>query len=124
MKVVGIGLYILVCLIGLMMILWGAMIGFLGMGPDGSIDSISIRIGGVGGFLLGVVYITPVWGFSRKSLIFVYAIAAMLAAGICVWGYFSDSKIIWNSWRDPALAVLLLLVCPLTLSVIAFIQRE
>jgi hypothetical protein len=124
MKAIGICLYILICLIGFMMILWGAMIGFLGMGPDGGIDSISIRIGGVGGFLLGVVYITPVLRFSRKSLIFVYAIAAILATGICVWGYFSDNKMIWNSWRDPALAALLLLACPLTLSAIAFIQRE
>ncbi|MGA2799298.1 MAG: hypothetical protein ABSE63_17085 [Thermoguttaceae bacterium] len=123
-KAIGIGLYILTSIIGLCSIFSGAFLGFMGLGPDGSVDSVNLRIWGVAIFFLGAIYVTPVLAFSRKSLILGYAIAAIFITVVGVSSFMTEKSIIWNSWMDWVLMACLMLVCPLTLAGIAFIQRE
>jgi hypothetical protein len=123
-KAIGVGLYIITSISGMGLLFFGALLGFLGLGPDGSVESVNLRIWGMANFALGVVYLTPVLAFSRNSLIFGYAIAAIFITVVGVSSFMTEKSVIWNSWIDWVLMACLMLVCPLTLACIAFIQRE
>ena len=123
-KAIGACLYILTSISGLGMLFFGALLGFMGLGPDGSVESINFRIWGMANFALGLVYLIPVVAFSRNSLIFGYAIAAIFITVVGVSSFMTEKSVIWNSWMDWVLMACLMLACPLTLAGIAFIQRE
>jgi hypothetical protein len=123
-KAIGLGLYVITSIIGLGLLFFGALLGFMGVGPDGSVDSVNLRIWGMANFALGAIYMTPVVAFSHRSLILGYAIAAIFITVVGVSSFMTEKSIIWNSWMDWVLMACLMLVCPLTLAGIAFIQRE
>lgn len=123
-KTIGFGLYVITCIIGLGQLFFGAFLGFAGLGPDGSVSSVNLRIWGMANFVLGIIYLTPVLAFSRKSWIFGYVMAAIFITVVGVWSFMTEKSVIWNSWMDWMLLALLTLACPLTLAGIAFVQQE
>lgn len=111
-KAIGIGLYVLAVLAGLWMILVATVLGIGG-------SSVERILGGLGCLLLGIVYVTPVLAFSRKLWILIYASVAVFATIVFLVSIIIDDK-------RPSLIVyvtfaMLLLACPITLALIAFL---
>jgi len=117
--VVGVLLNVFTGLFGLVMLGYGALLGFAGMGPDGSVDSWWLRAAGIASFFYGVVCLTPVLVFSRRSWIVAYLCAALVTSVAITVFYLSDKSVMKEPW-DALLLILLLLVCPATLAGIAF----
>jgi hypothetical protein len=117
----GIALSIFTSLFGLVMLGYGALLGFAGMSPEGSVSSWWLRAEGIAGFFLGIVYLTPVLAFSRRFFIFAYAIAALVASVAIVVFDSSVKGRIMTPW-DPVIMVLLLMLCPTILACMAFLR--
>jgi hypothetical protein len=116
---IGIVLSIFTSLFGLIMLGYGALLGFAGMGPDGSVDSWWFRAAGVASFFYGIVCLTPVLAFSRRSLIIAYVSAALVTSVASAAFFLADKSVIKGPW-DLVLMVLLYMLCPAMLAGIAF----
>jgi hypothetical protein len=113
MKITGIALNILISLYGCIVFLFGAFAAIFGcfLTPDGGTPySIANHFWGIVVLIYGCIYLIPVMAFSQRSLIFGYAIAALIAT------------IINLALSMPAQIVLSLLACQLILAGIAFIN--
>jgi hypothetical protein len=114
---VGILLSIATGLLGLFCLLCGVVVGILGVGPFGTVSNAGTRfIFGVLPLLLGVIYLTPVMTFRRRSWVIVYGGITFLAAVIVVAVALSVALVSRN-----ALPALFFLSAPAT-ALVAYIR--
>ena len=120
LRVIGTILSVFTVSCGLILLLWGAVEGLLGMSPDGPIASRLIRLSAVGLIFLGVLYMTPVLMFTRRSYVVVYAASALLLSVCSVTTLAIHETSKYVSLMDSVIMVALLVACPLTLAGVAF----
>ena len=115
--VVGILLSIATGLLGVVCLFWGVLVGLLGQGPIGAVHDLSTRflLGGLP-LVLGVIYLTPVMAFRRRSWVLAYGVTTLLAALVLFTVAMNVALDSRNAW--PAL---LCLLAPAT-ALIAFVR--
>jgi len=118
--VLGIVLSIAAAICGLYFVLFGLPMAILGVGPDGPVESFQGRCWGLGVFVLGIIYLTPVLWLRQRPLIVTYAIVAVVVALFSLVAYSAIPDMQGGSPLDCLGFGAILLFFPLVLSAISY----